>query len=324
MTSERGTAIEGAKGLLSVVVPVFNGEAHVARALRSVLAQADDALEIVVVDDGSTDRTAAILASFQDPRVRLLRQANQGVSAARNRGVEEARGDWVALIDADDEWRPGHVGFFRRARALQPEAILLSSGYCFQRGEARWDARVAIPPHKGPVARLTDYFDTAAQGSPPVCSSSAFACRAALRAVGGFPAGVRSGEDLLTWARLAMRGPVAVGHEVTAVFHLQDRQAGGGSLRRLPSDLERVGVELRRLLVDADPAASRGVRRYLRQFHLGAASQWVRVPDRAQAFRELSRAARLGAWRPKLFALALMAALPASLVRAVYARRRAS
>lgn len=94
---------------ISVVIPLYNKEREVARAVRSVLAQRRQPLELIVVDDGSTDRSAAEVAAFRDPLVRLIRQPNGGVCAARNRGIAEARGEYVALLDADDEWEPGFL-----------------------------------------------------------------------------------------------------------------------------------------------------------------------------------------------------------------------
>ncbi len=89
-------------GTTTVIIPVFNGEKYVAAALESVRAQTRPVEEVIVIDDGSTDATVAIVESF--PEVTLLRQANRGPSAARNRGIAQARGDYLAMLDADDLW----------------------------------------------------------------------------------------------------------------------------------------------------------------------------------------------------------------------------
>ena len=91
--------------LVSCIVPVFNGEAYLDEALRSILAQTYRPLEVLAVDDGSTDGTAALIARYGD-EVRSFRQPNAGPAAARNRGLGEARGDLVAFLDADDLWHP--------------------------------------------------------------------------------------------------------------------------------------------------------------------------------------------------------------------------
>jgi len=91
---------------ISVVIPVFNGERFIEASLRSALEQTHPPLEVLVVDDGSTDRTRAICEAVGGSRVRLIRQDNRGVARARNAGIELARGDFIAFLDADDEWHP--------------------------------------------------------------------------------------------------------------------------------------------------------------------------------------------------------------------------
>lgn len=106
---------------VSCIVPVFNGEAYLGEAIESALAQTGAALEIVVVDDGSTDATAAVARSYGDP-VRYVRQANSGPAAARNRGIEEARGALLAFLDADDLWVPDRLA--RQAAVLDADPRL--------------------------------------------------------------------------------------------------------------------------------------------------------------------------------------------------------
>src|SRR4051794_3877496 len=98
-------------GLVTVVVPAHNAAATLRQTLASIAAQTYRDLEIVVVDDGSTDDTSAIAAEFAhlDRRVRLVSQANAGVAAARNKGIALARGEYVAPVDADDLWEPTKI-----------------------------------------------------------------------------------------------------------------------------------------------------------------------------------------------------------------------
>ena len=97
--------------MISVVIPLYNKEKQIANTLRSVFAQTYTDYEIIVVNDGSTDNSVAVVESLNDPRIRLIHQKNAGVSAARNRGIEEARGEYIALLDGDDEWKP-YTQFF--------------------------------------------------------------------------------------------------------------------------------------------------------------------------------------------------------------------
>ncbi|MCX6714779.1 MAG: glycosyltransferase family A protein [Candidatus Uhrbacteria bacterium] len=94
--------------LISVIIPVYNGERHISHALESVFAQQYPNLEVIVMNDGSTDNTAQILKTYTD-RIRVITQANQGQSAARNTGIKHAKGTILGFLDADDLWTHHHI-----------------------------------------------------------------------------------------------------------------------------------------------------------------------------------------------------------------------
>ena len=114
--------------LIGVIIPAFNAERFIRDAVHSVLAQTHQSVECIVVDDGSTDATAVAVAEFGD-RVRLVQQANRGVSAARNRGAAETRAELLAFLDADDRWHPERLerglAFLHEHRRL--EAVVCST-----------------------------------------------------------------------------------------------------------------------------------------------------------------------------------------------------
>lgn len=95
--------------LISVVIPLYNKEKWIERCLRSVLAQTYDNLQIIIVNDGSTDRSLDVVECIEDERIQIIDQANGGVSSARNRGIEESQGEYIAFLDADDEWKAEHL-----------------------------------------------------------------------------------------------------------------------------------------------------------------------------------------------------------------------
>jgi glycosyltransferase involved in cell wall biosynthesis len=120
--------------LVSVIVPAFNAETYVSETLHSILAQTYRRLEVLVIDDGSTDSTASIVRAIaaHDPRVRLLYQCNQGVAAARNYGIEESRGELIAPIDADDLWAPRKIE--KQLRCLAKAGPSAGLCYCWTAG----------------------------------------------------------------------------------------------------------------------------------------------------------------------------------------------
>jgi glycosyltransferase involved in cell wall biosynthesis len=109
---------------ISVVIPTFHRANLVERALKSVLVQLDAADEVLVVDDGSTDNTEAVVRKFGDDRVRYIWQQNAGAGAARNHGVKLASGDLVGFLDSDDEWLPGKVAVQRAFMAARPDILV--------------------------------------------------------------------------------------------------------------------------------------------------------------------------------------------------------
>ncbi len=112
---------------ITVIIPAFNREQQVCRAVNSVLQQGSMIAEVIVVDDGSTDGTAAMVAACgrTDPRVRLIRQDNAGVASARNRGLRAVRSEWVAFLDSDDEWQAGRLRTIQAIAQARPKVDLI-------------------------------------------------------------------------------------------------------------------------------------------------------------------------------------------------------
>lgn len=206
--------------VISVVIPLYNKAHTIDAAIASVVAQSYPDWELIVVDDGSRDDGAGVVAKWvdRDPRIRLVRQPNAGVSAARNHGVRVARADHVAFLDADDVWLPRHLAQLAELRERAPEAPMWATAYRL-RDDSGMDRVVKL---RDEDARnwyaIDDYFTEAVDREFPVHSSAVMVSRAALGAVGGFPVGVGSGEDVLTWARLSCLGAFPMGRAATAIY----------------------------------------------------------------------------------------------------------
>ncbi|MFW2456938.1 glycosyltransferase family 2 protein [Methyloversatilis discipulorum] len=183
---------------VSVVIPAFNAAWCVKRAIDSVLAQAFRNFELIVVDDGSTDGTADTVRAYGES-VRLISQANGGLSAARNSGIDAAQGEWVAFLDADDWWKPSKLSAQTALVERMPEL-----GFC-----STW-AEVVSP--EGEILHLwtddglegdilPDLFG--ANATVAGSGSAVMARRDLLVRCGGFDTSLRSVEDIDMWMRLA-------------------------------------------------------------------------------------------------------------------------
>lgn len=236
---------------VSVVVPCHNARRYLPATLRSVLAQQGVTLDVVVVDDGSTDGSAE-LVERDFPGVRVLRQRNQGVSAARNHGIEAARHDWVAFVDADDIWLPGKLAAqFDRLRQ-QPEARMVYTAWIVWRSDEPEPAAVEL-------AALRDAAEARRRADPGpsgwiypellldchVWTSATMAERALLRELGGFDTALRIGEDYDLWLRASRVTPIVRVDTPYALY----RHHPGNVTKRLPQRNDKgeiVGRALRR------------------------------------------------------------------------------
>ena len=201
----------------SIVVPLYNKEAEIARCLQSIIVQTVSAFEVILVNDGSSDRGPAIAESFaqRDPRIRVHHQFNAGLAAARNQGVSMARADYVAFLDADDEWLPEHLETLSWMILSHPEAGLFFTAFWVDRGGG-WRRQIRVPAkYLKRSSLISDYY----QVPDGVTLPSATAMRKrSMEAVGGYRE--MFGEDVDLNLRMAALYPVAYSCRPTAIWHL--------------------------------------------------------------------------------------------------------
>ena len=295
---------------LSIVVPLYNKATDVGRAIRSLRGQSRSDWEAVVVDDGSTDGGGEVVEALADARVRLVRQPNAGVAAARNTGIRLASSRFIAFLDADDEWDADMVATLIGLRERFPAAQVFATGYRIRRAAtpAR-DARVRGLPPGFRSGILEDYFHVAARSDPPLWTSAVGVEREALLAVDGFPVGVAAGEDLLTWARLAARYTIAYERAPHATFW---EPAGTGTRPgRRPAEPDVVGEALAML-------DSPGSDHYLAHWHRMRGVWYLDLFEAGAARRELWRAVRLDPASAVLWGLLAVACLPPRTAHGLY------
>jgi hypothetical protein len=183
---------------VSVVIPTYQRQGFVTRAIASVRAQTQSDFELIVIDDGSTDGTGAALAPMGDA-IRYRWQPNRGVAAARNAGIRLARAPLVAFLDSDDWWLPDHLAVVTEMLRLHPEAVVASTS----RGH------LAVGRQEPEEAELVDALPEVLVTNDVGFVSGMAARRDALLAAGGFDERLSVAEDSQLWVRLAIRGPFA-------------------------------------------------------------------------------------------------------------------
>ncbi len=208
---------------ITVIIPAYNAEAHIKRSIDSVLAQRHPAQEIIVVDDGSIDGTAEIVKEYEE-RVRYIYQANRGVSAARNRGIREAKGEWITFLDADDEWLPELLESQVRLLQRNPDLVWVGADYERFSEQTKRSAPHNIPAQIEKHLQGKDYFENFFQAFTSDmfgCTDTMLIRREVLREVGGFDESLKVGEDLDLWMRIAYRWPkFGFVARPLAVYHL--------------------------------------------------------------------------------------------------------
>ena len=219
----------------SIIIPLYNKAPYIRKALESVFAQTYTDYELIIVDDGSTDESCAIADEFvreamgnglwaideetnrQSPianRLMLLKQQNAGVSAARNNGVAVSKGEYIAFLDADDWWEPTYLEQMAKLIDDYPDAGLYGLNYIYYKPGK---TRVALKSQTGYINYPKEYLQNNAMMI--FTSSSSSMPKRVFEEMGGFPLGIRLGEDFLLWAKTALHYKVAFCDEPLAYYN---------------------------------------------------------------------------------------------------------
>ena len=234
--------------MVSVVIPTYNRASMIARAVRSILTQTFEDWELIVVDDASTDNTEAVVSSFTDPRIRYRKhQVNRGGSAARNTGIRNARGEYVAFLDSDDEWLPNKL-------ELQVEAFEDSDGdigliYTGLINQYRNEESIElVPKYRGNLRRNLLIQNVVGSTSTPMIRKDV------LVSVGGFDPRFPARQDLDLWVRIAKKCTIDFISSPFVIIHKErgDRISRSGEARcwgyllffkKHKEDLRKAGLE---------------------------------------------------------------------------------
>jgi glycosyltransferase involved in cell wall biosynthesis len=238
---------------------LFNKEKHILRTLDSILSQKYPAAEIIIVDDGSTDNGPALVEKANIDNVRLIKQKNQGVSAARNRGIAEARFEHIAFLDADDQWLPLFLAEIEGLIIKFPEASFFGTRYqIIEAGDTYIDAKIKMKPADPKGTLLDDYFEIASQGDLPFTMSSICIKKSLFDVIGDFPIGEPIGEDQDLFCRAALNSRIAYSVNIHSIYHKDaENQASKENIPEVECPFsERVTANAHKIAVDKNQKQS--------------------------------------------------------------------
>jgi GT2 family glycosyltransferase len=203
-----------ASPLISVIIPVYNGADVIRRALTTVFVQTLSDFEVTVVDDGSTDDLVAALAGFNDRRLTVIRQdANAGASAARNRGIRQAKGEYVAFLDCDDEWLPEKLARqYDALRSCPPNVSVCLAGYYLFRDRLKRREERRLAPER-------DWFWRLLGGCNLNVGSGLMVRRRVFDEIGYYDETMRRLEDWDWLLRYTANAPIEIVKEPLAIYH---------------------------------------------------------------------------------------------------------
>jgi glycosyltransferase involved in cell wall biosynthesis len=258
---------------ISVIIPLYNKEKYVKRAIDSVLTQSYMDFEVIVVNDGSTDNGPEIVRQIHDTRIRLIDQKNAGVSAARNRGIREAKSTLMAFLDADDEWMPEFLAIIMRLRTGYPGAGAYATAHRIAKGNGIY--RDVIAPafvRAGRTGLINNYFGSAHKMW--IHSSSVAVQRKLFDRIGGFREGYAMGEDVDMWFRIAAYYDIAYCPTVASIWRYTVQNSDFGA--KLPEEKSPLSESMR--AIEASHEVSAEVKKRARLF-------WTRmIMDDARKF----------------------------------------
>ena len=301
--------VENGDKLISVVIPLYNKQDYISDTIQSVLRQTYQNFEIIVIDDGSTDKSSAIVESINDNRIRLFKQPNAGVSTARNTGIAKSRGEWIAFIDADDEWESEYLKHQIELIETFPQCSVYATNYTFKFIDGVTSNTVVNKlEFEEECGELINYFAVASFSNCHLWTSAVVVRKDALQKVGGFPERITSGEDLLTWAKLVCIYRVAYSRRPLAIYRIPNASTKKNKIGRPHDRIDTVGKELR-ILYDNNKDIP-GLKSYLSFWHKMRASVSMRLNNSADAIKECLISLKYNPLNIKAIAILILCLMP--------------
>ena len=210
--------------LFSVIIPLFNKEAFIENTLKSIFNQSFSDYEIIIVNDASTDKSEELVLQFNDARIKYFYKKNEGVSVARNYGIEQSKGNYVAFLDADDLWLPNHLEVLNKLIHNFPEVGLYASRYISKVSKDKYIKNKFLKIPENFTGIVTDFFYSSLVNRIALTSAVAIP-KYILDKIGGFDPNISSGQDLDLWIKIAVHYPVAITNSVTVEYNTIDNNS---------------------------------------------------------------------------------------------------
>lgn len=202
----------------SIIIPLYNKVNYIQNCLKSVLQQTHQEFEIIIVNDGSTDGSEKIVEKYEDPRIRLLSQENQGASAARNKGIAVSKYEWIALLDADDYWHPNHLDELQNTIEACSKANVVCTNYEILLDKTYLKQASFSTEVKSKPMYIENYFK--ASLIDPLAWTSALSFTTSIfNKVGGFDTQIKSGQDIDLIVKFGLKAKIAFNPKVTMRYH---------------------------------------------------------------------------------------------------------
>lgn len=204
--------------LFSVVIPLYNKANHIENTIKSVLDQTFTDYEIIIINDGSKDNSEVLALEFNDKRIQVYNQKNQGVSTARNLGIEKSKGKLIAFLDADDYWFPDHLQELARLYHDFPNCGIYCSRHKIRTSKNHFQIPIYNGIDNSFRGIVADYFFSNRPFRITWTSSLAIP-KEIIEKNGGFTPEVTNGQDLELWTKIGIKYPVAITNKTTAVYN---------------------------------------------------------------------------------------------------------
>lgn len=296
----------------SIIIPAYNAEKFIARGVESVLKQTVEDFELIVVDDGSEDRTLEHLKSINDERLMVISQSNKGVSVARNTGISNAHGEFVCFLDADDEYLPNHLEHLAGLITENPSREFFATRFCIS---LRTDSNDIIMPNTtGDVSYYEDAVKEMLRTPEMICTGCVCIKREMFEKYGMFEPGVKLAEDTDMWKRVYVHTGIVYSDTVTFKRNRDGSEATKHYTRRYEADpLNRMPMFL------SDDTILDNIKESLKTEYEFTKLQVVRSylvdGKKKEAMQRMSEIDKNRIWKKRLMITYLCFCIPSTIIR---------